>query len=142
MRILAQMDQPITVCPSFPLQHHSWKDMALLTSGSPDKKIKTFSSHQLSGSNPGEVKAGLPNPRSHITSHTVSGIMHLLSLYQLFSLWFMVNPFSSSTKSHSRAFGSPPSVHSTRHPQLPLQESDRQRGEGFCELCPRFSLTH
>lgn len=78
------------------------------------------------------------------TLPAVFSIMHLrfFFLCQLFSLWFMVSPFSRSTKSHSRAFGSPPSVHSTRHPQLPLQESDRQCGEWLCELCPRFSLTH
>lgn len=105
-------------------------------------KKSRHSLQQLSGSNPGEVKAGLLNPRSHITSQAVLSIMHLLFWCQLFSLWFMVSPFSRSIKSHSRAFVSPSSVHSTRHPQLPLQESDRQRGEWFFKLCPRFSLTH
>lgn len=41
------------------------------------KKIKTFSSQQLSGSNPGEVKAGLLNSRSHITSQALFSITHL-----------------------------------------------------------------
>lgn len=125
-----------------PLQYHSWKAMPLIISGSSDEKIKTFYSHQLDGSNPGEVKAGLPNPRSHITSHAAFSIMHLLFWCQLFTLWFMVSPFSRSIKSHSGALESSPSVHSTRHPQLPLQESDWQRGEWFCEPCRRFSLTH
>lgn len=130
---------PFSTSPS---QHHSWKDMALFISGSSDEKIKTLSSHQLSGSNSGEGKAGVLNSRSYTTSHTVFGIRHLRFLCQLFCLWFMVSPFSRSIKSHSRAFGPPPSVHSTRHPQLPLREEDRQHGEYFCELCPRFSLIH
>lgn len=54
-----------------------WKDTALFISASSDEKIKTFSSQQLSGSNPGEIKAGLLNPRSHITSQAVFSIAHL-----------------------------------------------------------------
>lgn len=129
--------------PWFPLTAPSWKVVALLISGSSDKRMKTFSSHQLSGSNPGkggEVKAGLLNPRSHITSHTVFSIRHLLFLCQLFSLWFLVSPFSSSIKSHTRAFGSPPSVHSTRHPQLHSRNQTDNVQRGFVSSALGFHL--
>lgn len=96
------MDQPITVpISTSPLQHHSWKDMALFVSASSDEKIKTFSSQQLSGSNPGEVKAGLLNSRSHITSQALFSIMHLLFLCQLLSLWSALSAGASrGTQEH------------------------------------------